>query len=119
MKIFRFVSAVMWELVTGNGGHGEWRTSAKKVVRSVAKEDSRAKNVIICGLEEREMENLTARIGEMFEEIGEKPKAEAVRIRMKRSGQTRPEMVKIGSVKVATKYPGVPKQGGWGYISPQ
>ena len=47
---------------------------------------------MIFGLEERETENLTARIGEMFGEIGEigeKPRAEAVRVGKKSSGKTR------------------------------
>ena len=52
----------------------------RKVVKSVVQEEDRSKNVIIFGLQERKGENIEERVEEIFQDIGLKPKLQAVRV---------------------------------------
>ena len=52
----------------------------RKVVKSVVQEENRSKNVIIFGLQERNGENIEERVEEIFQDIGLKPKLQAVRV---------------------------------------
>ena len=51
----------------------------RKVVKSVVQEEDRSKNVIIFGLQERKGENIEC-VEEIFQDIGLKPKLQAVRV---------------------------------------
>ena len=52
----------------------------RKVVKSVVQEEDRSKNVIIFGLQERKGENIEECVEEIFQDIGLKPKLQAVRV---------------------------------------
>ena len=72
-------------------------STAQQVVKNVAEEEARAKNVMVFGLPEADSEDLGDRIGELFGELqlGEKPHVEAVRIGNKRIGYIRSVHVKL------------------------
>ena len=63
--------------------------SLRKVVKSVVQEEDRSKNVIIFGLQERKGENIEERVEEILQDIGLKPKLQAVRV-----GKVSKEMTK-------------------------
>ena len=67
----------------------------KKVMKSVAAEEDRSKNLIVFGLKEEEEEQLPALVTAVLEEIGEKPHFEATRVGWKRPGSTAIRPVKI------------------------
>ena len=74
-------------------------STAQQVVKNVAEEEARAKNVMVFGLPEADSEDLGDRIGELFGELqlGEKPHVETARIGNKRTDVNviRPVQVKL------------------------
>ena len=72
-------------------------STAQRVVKTVAEEEARAKNVMVFGLPEADSEDLGDRIGELFGELqlGEKPHVETARIGNKRTDVIRPVQVKL------------------------
>ena len=70
----------------------------KKVMKSVAAEEDRSKNLIVFGLKEEEEEQLPALVTAVLEEIGEKPHFEATRVGWKRPGTAiRPVKITVPS----------------------
>ena len=67
----------------------------KKVIKSVAAEEDRSKNLIMFGLKEEEEEQLPVLVTTVLEEIGEKPDFEATRVGWKRPGSMAIRPVKI------------------------
>ena len=67
----------------------------KKVMKSVAAEEDRSKNLIVFGLKEEEEEQLPALVTAVLEDIGEKPHFEATRVGWKRPGSMAIRPVKI------------------------
>ena len=69
-----------------------------RVVRNVVEEEDRSRNVVIFGLNEEDNEKLNEKVAEVFESIGQKPRAEACRVGRKKSkDSTRPVNVKLSS----------------------
>ena len=70
--------------VLSNSSHSSASTftaeNLKKVVQNVAVEEDRSRNVLIFGLKEDTGEKLNDKICEVFEQMAEKPRFEAVRI---------------------------------------
>jgi len=58
----------------------------KKVMKSVAAEEDRSKNLIVFGLKEEDEEQLPALVNAVLDEIGEKPHFEATRVGWKKPG---------------------------------
>lgn len=54
--------------------------TVKSVVRTVVEEEDRSRSVMVFGLPEEDDEQLNAKISEVFQEIGEKPRIEASRL---------------------------------------
>lgn len=74
-----------------------------QAVKDIAEGEERSKNVIIFGLEEQEEENVEARVSEILEVVGEKPRPEAVsRMGNKRTDYNRPVIVKLRNTAAAT-----------------
>ena len=72
--------------------------SLRKVVKSVVQEEDRSKNVIIFGLQERKGENIEERVEEIFQDIGLKPKLQAVRVgKVSKETTKRPVKVSFSS----------------------
>ena len=70
----------------------------RKVVKSVVQEEDRSKNVIIFGLQERKGENIKERVEEVFQDIGLKPKLQAVRVgKVGKETTKRPVKVSLSS----------------------
>ena len=70
----------------------------RKVVKSVVQEEDRSKNVIIFGLQERKGENVEERVEEIFQDIGLKPKLQAVRVgKVSKEATKRPVKVSLAS----------------------
>ena len=67
----------------------------KKVMKSVAAEEDRSKNLIVFGLKEEEEEQLPALVTAVLEEIGVTPHFEATRVGWKMPGSTTIRPVKI------------------------
>ena len=69
-----------------------------RVVRNVVEEEDRSRNVVIFGLNEEDDEKLNERVAEVFESIGQKPRAETCRVGLKKSKDSvRPVKVKLSS----------------------
>ena len=59
----------------------------QRAVKDITEVEERSKNLIVFGLEEKEEEEVRARVSELFGTLGEKPRPEEVsRLGMKRSG---------------------------------
>ena len=71
--------------------------SLKKVVQNVVSEEDRTKNVLIFGFKETREENLSHEVGEMFQQVEEKPHFEAVRVGKKSEEKIRPVKVSFGN----------------------
>ena len=54
--------------------------SVKRAVQSAISDEDRGKNLIVFGLDEVENENLDSRVGELLQELGEKPRLTASRV---------------------------------------
>ena len=71
-------------------------TVIQRAVKDIAEGEERSKNVIIFGLEEQDEENVEARVSEIFEVVGEKPRPETLsRMGNKRTDYNRPVIVKL------------------------
>ena len=69
-----------------------------KVVRNVVEEEDRSRNVVIFGLTEEDNEDVNQKVAEVFEGIGQKPRADACRVGRKKSKDSvRPVKVKLSS----------------------
>ena len=78
----------------------------KSVVRNVVEEEDRSRSVIVFGLPESSDEQLCEKIGEVFQEIEEKPRIEASRLGKKSSSNpetVRPVKVTLSSSLIATQ----------------
>lgn len=73
----------------------------EKAIRNVAEEDSRSSNVVIFGLGEKQSEDLTAAVGQVFSELSEKPKFQASRIGTQKDDVTRPVIVELRTGDIA------------------
>ena len=72
-------------------------STAQQVVKTVAEEEVRAKNVMVFGLPEVDSEDLGYRVGELFVQLqlGEKPHVETARIGNQKTGYIRPIRVTL------------------------
>ena len=69
-----------------------------EALKVVVAEEDRSRNLLVFGLPEEEQEELEARIGEVLEEIGQKPKVEVERLGKKKTSTcTRPVKVCLTS----------------------
>ena len=72
------------------------------VVKKVVEEEDRSRNVMVFGLVEDDSEDLTAKIGDIMDVIGEKPKMEVCRLGKAKDGRPRPVKVALsGSLIVS------------------
>ena len=60
-------------------------STLQSVVKRVVEEEDRSRNLVIFGLAEADGEKITAKVGEVFEALGEKPSVDAYRIGKKKS----------------------------------
>ena len=66
----------------------------KKVVKQVVAEEDRSRNLMVFGLDEEEDEQLGEKITAIFEELGEKPRHEAVRLGLRKNSKV-PQPTKV------------------------
>ena len=72
--------------------------TVETLVQTVVAEKDRNRSLIIFGLSEEEDEQLCDRVGQVFLDIGEKPRIEACRLgRVRRTGKVRPVKVTLSS----------------------
>ena len=77
----------------------------QEVVNDVIQVEERNRNLVVFGLEEEVGENLEGKVGEVFQELGEKPHlVEVIRLGSATSGKTRPVKVTTSSRGVARNY---------------
>ncbi|KAL5267695.1 hypothetical protein ACHWQZ_G004666 [Mnemiopsis leidyi] len=69
----------------------------KTFVKTVVAEEDRSHNLLVFGLPDEEGEELEARISEVLEQVGQKPKVEVQRFGKKTSTTTRPVKVRLPS----------------------
>ena len=70
----------------------------QEVVNDVIQVEERNRNLVVFGLEEEVGENLEGKVGEVFQELGEKPHlVEVIRLGSSTSGKTRPVKVTTSS----------------------
>ena len=72
--------------------------SLKTVVKSAIMEEDRCRNVIVYGLKEDVVDNVEGKIGDLFSELGEKPKIAARRLGktgLSSNTSSRPRPVKV------------------------
>ena len=62
--------------------------SVKLAVKSAIREDDRSKNVMIFGLAETENEQISNKVADLFDELGENTRVSASRVGVKKSGST-------------------------------
>lgn len=93
----------------GTGSPVICQEALKKVVKQVAVAEELTKNVMIFGLPEQESEQLDGTLSEVFEQLGEKPKFEAVRLGKKRENVVRPVRVVMSSSFTAQRILGKSK----------
>ena len=75
----------------------------KKVVKEVAVEEELSRNVMVFGLPEEDSEQLERSVSEVFQQLGEKPSFEAVRLGKKKDSAVRPVRVVMSSVLSAER----------------
>ena len=76
----------------------------KKVVQEVVKTEDRSKNIMMFGLSEEPNEDVTAKVSEVFEAMGEKPRIDVCRVgTTKPDGSARPVRVVTASSTVVDK----------------
>ena len=66
----------------------------KHVVKSAVQEEDRSKHIMVFGLPEQQNEDLSGRVGELFEQLGLKPAMEMCRVG-RTGNETRPRPVKV------------------------
>ncbi len=84
--------------VTNNTGQVMSSGNLKKAVKDAIFDDDRNKNIIVFGLQEEEGECLQQKITEVFEELGEKPRADVTRFGRNDKdieGKLKPRPVKV------------------------
>ena len=59
----------------------------KTVVKQVVAEEDRSRNLMVFGLDEEEDEPLQEKVTAIFEELGEKPRHEAVRLGLQKDSK--------------------------------
>ena len=69
----------------------------KSVTNQIVVEEELSRNVIVFGLCEVESEDICAKVTEVFESLGEKPRVEASRLGKKSGSATRPVKVTLSS----------------------
>ena len=70
----------------------------KTVVKQVVAEEDRSRNLMVFGLDEEEDEQLQEKVTAIFEELGEKPRHEAVRLGLRKDSKTsRPTKVTLSN----------------------
>lgn len=69
----------------------------RKVVNEVIRAEDRGRSLIVFGLEEEQGEDLKEKVGELFLELGEKPRVEAVRLGPCDTEKSRPVQVTVNS----------------------
>ena len=69
--------------------------TVKTIVQTVVQEEDRSKSLMVFGLPEEEDEVLSSKVGEVFEELGEKPRIEASRLGMQNKDKTKVRPVKV------------------------
>ena len=69
--------------------------SIKSVAKQIVVEEELSRNVIVFGLCEDNNEEVSDKVTEVFESLGEKPRVEASRLGRKSSSATRPRPVKV------------------------
>ena len=69
----------------------------KSVAKQIVVEEELSRNVIVFGLCEVESEDICAKVTEVFESLGEKPRVEASRLGKKSGSATRPVKVTLSS----------------------
>ena len=67
----------------------------KSVAKQIVVEEELSRNVMVFGLCEVENEDISAKVTEMFESLGEKPRVEASRLGKKSGSATRPVKVTL------------------------
>ena len=67
------------------------------VVKKVVEEEDRSRNVMVFGLAEEEHEQLSEKVEEIMEVIGEKPKMEVCRLGKAKDGRPRPVKITVSS----------------------
>ena len=74
----------------------------KKVVKSVVQEEDRSRNLMVFGIPEKENENITERVQEVFQQLGIKPTMEVIRVgKIGKEKTKRPVKVTLSSSSVA------------------
>ena len=94
------VQAVQTNPVSSNANSGAVvnQEALRSVVKHVVEEEDRSRNLMLFGIDEVENEQLQVTVNSVFEELGEKPRCEAVRLGLKKSGKTpRPVKVSLSS----------------------
>ena len=74
--------------------------TVKTVAKQIIAEDELSKNLMVFNLPEADNEDVHGSVGEVFEELGEKPKLEAVRLGTKMESKVRPVKVTLSSASV-------------------
>ena len=69
----------------------------KKTVKEVVEESDRSRNLMVFGLVEEEKEDTVRKLGDVFEELGEKPRVEACRVGAPVAGKVRAVKVTLGN----------------------
>ena len=69
--------------------------SVKTAIKEAAVEEDRSKRLIIFGLEEEKGEQLSDKVSNLFEHLGERPRQESVRLGRFEVGKNRPVKVKL------------------------
>lgn len=76
--------------------------SLKRAFQDVVKEEDRSKNLMVFGLkEEQKEEDTSVKISDLFQQLGEKPRVEAVRVGKKTEGKSRPVKVTLSTSTLA------------------
>lgn len=73
------------------------------VVKKVVEEEDRSRNVMVFGLVEEKNEDLNAKIVDLMEVIGEKPKMEVCRMGKAKDGRPRPVKVALSSSLIVSQ----------------
>ena len=80
------------------------QNTLKTVVKNVVAEEDRSRNILIFGLPEDTEEQITTKVEAVLEELGAKPKVEAVRLGLKARKQSpRPVKVSVSNSTIATQ----------------
>lgn len=75
----------------------------KRAFQDVVEEEDRSRNLMVFGLkdQEPEEEELADKVSQLFQQLGEKPRAEAIRVGKRAAGKSRPVKVTLSSSSIA------------------